>query len=158
MNRGLILGGFAFAAVSFVAPASADEWKANWEPSQFADGSPYCMIWFGEQRPMMNFTIAEDFSLLAVGDDRFADLEGMLDAVLNLPSGVSGLRVDVSAAPAVNGVRLMLSEQDLDTLLFDFAAGGTFTFEVAGTSNSFPTTGFAGLIDTVQACRAVLAR
>lgn len=143
--------------------ANAQSWGAMANPGKFDDGTRYCMLWFGEDQPMMNFTATAGSLMYTVVSDVFQDVEEAtpvwfsFDEAINVavaplrkpnPQDYPGFIAGAVPKPALSDILTRMS--------LGSAGERSMTVRAGGTTQDFPLRGSASDAALFQECRAKL--
>ena len=144
-------------------PAAAQSWGSMANPGKFDDGTPYCMLWFGEDQPMMNFTATADSLTYTVVSDIFKDVAESTPVWFSF-----GEATNISVAPLrkprpqeypgfIAGTVPAQAMSDILTRMTLGSYGETpMTVRAGGTTQDFHLRSSAGDSALFQECRAKL--
>lgn len=148
----------AAATASVVLPCAAvaqQAWGVSDTP-QTDNTGPYCALWYGRTRPMLQLQVRSDRRLLILAAPEFTEARGGDTATLRFPTGFEG-GVPIANADGEGVFIVRLSPASLDTLLENLSTLGVFRVTVSGRSVSYPVwQDLAGAIVHLRNCESRL--
>ena len=152
--RATPIASFATLALLGAPQAYGQSWDVLANPTQNRLGQSYCMLWYGESRPMMQFTIRDDgahFIVMAADELSVASQQG--EATFRVPSGevlIVGYNVPQP------GVIMSSFTRTVFERLHHFEDPGEFYVSVGDRRVQFPVAGMGPMISTLWQCTAAL--
>ena len=140
---------------SSLGPAAAQDWGATSSPATAQNGMRYCMIWTGEQMPMMNITAVAGQQESVVQATGLSTAAGASSGSFVFDNGRS-LALTQIALPAPTAAVIPLSAEDVSRLLSEIALGGGITLRIGGANVRFPIEGAASEAASMQSCMGQL--
>lgn len=161
-----LAAGLGAVALLAAAPAHAQGWGVLTSPKSDPRGDSYCMLWYGEKRPLMNVTVVGrngGTPWLAVAADELAGVSGKGEAELRfffahlLDDDERGTRPLEYSAPAEGAIMSRMPKATFEYMLEVLASGtGSLIVTIEGRRVSFPVVGLEPRISTLRQCMNAL--
>ena len=146
---------FAALALPGATPAYGQSWDVLTNPAQNSLGQSYCMLWYGESRPMMNFTIRDDGAhFIVIAANEFSGVPQQDEAAYRVPSGE--ILIVGYNAPQPGVILSNLGQVGFEQFLHHFEDPGEFYISVGGQRVHFPVADMGPKISTLWQCAAAL--
>ncbi|WP_367715036.1 hypothetical protein AB2N04_14035 [Nitratireductor sp. GISD-1A_MAKvit] len=145
----------AMLTLAGAAQAQQQAWGVSDTP-QTDNTGPYCALWYGRTRPMLQLQVRNDRRLLILAAPEFTEARGGDTATLRFPTGFeAGIPIVNADGEGIFIVRL--SPASVDTLLENLSTLGVFRVTVSGHSVSYPVwQDLAGAIVHLRNCESQL--
>ncbi|MDK8874221.1 hypothetical protein [Paracoccus sp. SSJ] len=148
------IASFALALLG-VLPAHGQGWDSMADPQQNSLGHSYCMLWQGDSRPMMQFTIRDDGAhFVVVAANEFSAVPQNGEATFRVPSGE--IIILKYAVPQSGVILTSFTQSAFAQFLHHFERPGEFYISVDGKRVDFTATETAPMIATLWQCAAAL--
>jgi hypothetical protein len=146
-----------------VPGAAAQSWGATAHPGTFENGTRYCMLWFGEAAPLMNFTATETAQTYLIVSSVFNDVPTGAATAFSFKGGTS-ISVGPMEKPQPQQypgfISGDISDEALSTILARMALGSGDDAKMSVTAGvwtqDFPLRSSAGDSALFEACKAEL--
>ncbi len=153
--KALPVAGFAILTLLSAPQAYGQNWDSLAQPSQNSLGQSYCMLWYGQSRPLMQFTIRDDGAhFIVVSANEFSGASANGEATLRLPSGE--IVIANYDAPLAGVLLTSFSQTGFAQILDHFEKPGEFSASVGGQRINFPVSDMRAMIAQLWKCAAVL--